>query len=351
MEKTIQKIKNLFWFQLLSIVIVVGIIPIALFIPIVWLKIVAIMLLSGITIFLICYTYSKAKKLEKQLQKEIQEYNDSKKKTTLLDIYGILGIPPQYKPDGSLKDIFDLLGIEPKYDENGRRIATVYERLGINPRFTLDGLEIPFVFRIKNRVNTLLRASASVPLFYVPRDALLMGIRPYPVQPLPPEMDGKPKEEQPKKPFVQLKAKTPGQNKPKIENPKFAIRPKPYKEQKPIVWTTNKNQAKGSANKPIKTAESKQPETEQTTSPTTKTTPITHHNRLPDKKSYVGPQIAPEYDDDGIAQADDFVNVSFNNENQTNLSYNKTPEAQEVPLTDKEKRPINLQPGTNELEH
>lgn len=134
-------------------------------------------------------------KLFKEL--ELQKQNDQKKAketASLLDVYAILGIPPQYKSDGSLKDVYELLGIKPQYSSDGKRINTIYEQLGINPRFTQGGTEIPFVLRVKNRVNSLVKLQkTTAPLIYFPRDKQIIGdkhILPQPVtaekkEPLP----------------------------------------------------------------------------------------------------------------------------------------------------------------------
>ncbi len=98
---------------------------------------------------------------------------------TLLDMYAILKIAPQYNTDGSLKDMYQLLGIAPMYDEKGNRILTIYERLGINPTFNASGKEVPTVLRIKNRVNSLVKLQApTTPLVYVPRDLQIVGQKP-----------------------------------------------------------------------------------------------------------------------------------------------------------------------------
>ncbi|MBQ8468763.1 MAG: hypothetical protein IJ542_03290 [Clostridia bacterium] len=244
MEKTVQKIKKLFWFYALAMVLALGIIPLAIFVPIVWLKVVLILLVFAANVYLICYAYSKLKKLEKQLEKEIKELEEKKKKTTLLDVYGILGISPQYKQDGTLKDIFELLGIEPQYDEKGNRIETIYELIGINPRFTADGVEIPLVFRIKNRINALVKASAAVPLYYLPRDLLMLGLRPYPMQPLPPEIEGKPKDNGAKKPPIVIKVGSSTKGKTsKPEMPNYPAVAKPAK--KPDKKKSGGSKAKG----------------------------------------------------------------------------------------------------------
>lgn len=79
----------------------------------------------------------------------------------MLDIYGVLGIEPQYDKDGNLINIYDLLHIKPIYDDNGERVLTIYELLGITPRFDKEGKEIPSYFVIKNRVGKFAKVSLS----------------------------------------------------------------------------------------------------------------------------------------------------------------------------------------------
>lgn len=80
---------------------------------------------------------------------------------SMIDIYGALGLKPQYNKDGSIKDIYELLGILPEYDEKGNRIPTVYEQLGTTPRFDKDGKELPRVFVIKNRVKRVAKVDVN----------------------------------------------------------------------------------------------------------------------------------------------------------------------------------------------
>ena len=96
--------------------------------------------------------------------KIMQLKQSSSNKTTgnyMLDVYTLLGIPPQYNKDGSLKNIYEILQIKPVYDENGNRVYTVYELLGIKPMIDANGNEIPQVFAIKNRANRIARVSLS----------------------------------------------------------------------------------------------------------------------------------------------------------------------------------------------
>ncbi len=79
----------------------------------------------------------------------------------MLDVYGVLGIEPQYDKDGNLINIYDLLHIKPIYDDNGERVLTIYELLGTTPRFDKEGKEIPSYFVIKNRVGRFAKVSLS----------------------------------------------------------------------------------------------------------------------------------------------------------------------------------------------
>ena len=110
----------------------------------------------SVCLFLLIKTIKKIKIM--QLKKS------NLNKTTgnyMLDVYNLLGIPPQYNKDGSLKNIYEILQIKPVYDENGNRVYTVYELLGIKPMIDANGNEIPQVFAIKNRANRIARVSLS----------------------------------------------------------------------------------------------------------------------------------------------------------------------------------------------
>ena len=48
-------------------------------------------------------------------------------------------------------NLFKILKADPETDENGDRVKTPYEMLGVFPKF-VDGVEVPIVFAIKNRV-------------------------------------------------------------------------------------------------------------------------------------------------------------------------------------------------------
>lgn len=159
----------------------------------------------------------------KRVTKEAKLAKDNKQKTapaglTMLDIYAILKIAPQYNNDGTLKDVFQLLEIKPEYDANGKRILTIYEKLKLNPTFNNQGQEVPTVVVIKNKVNSLVKLKAApIPLTYVSRDDLTYGKTPIVVpQPMT--------KEQPKEPqFKQMQVVKP------------AIKPAPKPAKKPDV--------------------------------------------------------------------------------------------------------------------
>ncbi len=155
----------------------------------IWLCILLSLILLGLQILFAFYLYKLTLKMVKQREKELEEAKKKAQKQTLLDTYAILGINPQYKANGSLKDIFELLKIKPEYDKDGKRILTPYELLEVNPLFTETGEEIPYIFRIKNRVKALVKASGSIPLYYIPRRRLTenekQGVKTVPI--LPPE--------------------------------------------------------------------------------------------------------------------------------------------------------------------
>lgn len=147
-----------------------------------WLKILLLATITISNLMLAIHVYKLCRLYQKELEEELKKLEEKKKqKNTLLDIYAILGISPQYKSDGTLKNIFELLKIEPQYNEDGSRILTVYELLGINPKFSQLGYEIPYVFRIKNRINSLIKATATLPLYYVPRRDLYSGKKILPI--------------------------------------------------------------------------------------------------------------------------------------------------------------------------
>ena len=143
-----------------------------------WLKIALTVLMMIASISIAVVGHQKALELIKQKNDELKKLIDENKQWTILDIYAFLGIQPQYKSNGELKDIFELLGIEREYDEEGNRIPTIYERLGINPLFNKEGVELPYVLRIKNRVNAFARAAQTAPLIYVPQSMRMTGQKP-----------------------------------------------------------------------------------------------------------------------------------------------------------------------------
>lgn len=166
--------------QIVSQVLVVNLVTIP------WLKIVlSLVLYLGIICVLVLSTKDF---LRAQKKVEIKHGDSIALKPvdpTLLDMYAILKIPPQYNADGSLKDMYQLLGINPQYNVDGTRSITIYERLGINPRFTQDGKEVPYVLRIKNRVNSLVKLQAApLPLVYFPREKQITGQKPILPEPI-----------------------------------------------------------------------------------------------------------------------------------------------------------------------
>ena len=162
-------------------VLSVAMIPAAMILYALWLKIVICASIVALNCLFVYLSYRNFKRQQNILQIELKKAEEKNKKNmSLLDAYGILGLSPQYNSDGSIKDIFDLLKIRPEYDDKGNRVLTIYELLGINPRFTSLGVEIPYVFRIKNRINALVRAKeGAVPLMYVPRRARASGVGPH----------------------------------------------------------------------------------------------------------------------------------------------------------------------------
>ncbi len=185
-----------------------------------WLKIaLAIILFVGVLITIVLKTKAKIKRLKREkenLKNNVKPNNN----LSLLDMYAILKIAPQYNADGTLKDIYQLLKIEPQYDENGNRIVTIYERLGINPNIDKNGDEIPRVVVIKNRVNALVKLKAApMPLVYVPREQLIAGYTPVIAQPIV----GAEKPSAPSIKQVQVVKMPP---KPAKEKPKPASKPK-----------------------------------------------------------------------------------------------------------------------------
>lgn len=140
-------------------------------------KTIVLSILFLLVLMILIINLKQHRLLVAKKQKEIDEIKKRKQEVSLIEIYGILGISPQYNQDGSLKTIFELLGIEPQYDENGNRLPTIYEILGVNPKFSKDGVEIPLVFRIKNRINAVVKTQQSIPLFYVSKERKMIDER------------------------------------------------------------------------------------------------------------------------------------------------------------------------------
>ena len=179
--------KKVLLYVLLSVLIAVQVVVVSINIKL-WLKIVLVaMCYVGILVGIILHTKHMLKTLSQLEAKKAGEAKAIKPASaTLLDIYAVLKIAPQYNPDGTLKDMYQLLGIEPQYDANGNRIETIYERLGINPMFNANGQEIPYVVRIKNRVNSIVTLKAApLPLIYIPREEKAAGKQGLPVLPEP----------------------------------------------------------------------------------------------------------------------------------------------------------------------
>lgn len=179
------KKKSILIYVLLVLLVVSQILVVSL-IALPWLKIV---LSSVLYLAMICILVLTTKSiLQAQKKVETKPGDPVALKPvdpTLLDMYAILKIPPQYNADGSLKDMYQLLGINPQYSADGTRNLTIYERLGINPRFTQDGKEVPYVLRIKNRVNSLVKLQAApLPLVYFPRDKQITGQKPILPEPI-----------------------------------------------------------------------------------------------------------------------------------------------------------------------
>ena len=111
------------------------------------------------------YFYNIRRKKRIQMLKIKNDKKD--KENLLLNLYDILGIPPQRKKDGSLMNIYELLGIKPQYDKNGIRIPTIYEMLNVLPLLDSNYNEIPNVVFIKNytkKIATLKQGSSLLKL-------------------------------------------------------------------------------------------------------------------------------------------------------------------------------------------
>ena len=134
-----------------------------------------------------------------------QETQKAASAPSQLDVFAILGIPPQYNKDGSLKTVYQMVGIKPQYNKEGKRVLTIYEKLGINPLFRADGTEVPYVLRIKNRARAFAKPlAAPIDLFYKPRpratgkDGLPHGT----ILPSPDGSPDKPKSKNPNAPVI-----------------------------------------------------------------------------------------------------------------------------------------------------
>lgn len=198
---------------------------------ILWVKIIlAICLFAGFLVILILKTKDIIKTI-KDANRQAQKEGLTTNTLSMLDMYAILKIAPQYNADGTLKDIYQLLNLEPQYDENGNRILTIYEKLGINPRVDKNGNEIPHVVVIKNRVNAIIKLKAApLPLTYISREELIAGK--YPLPPIPPVVGEK---EQPPLasikglPVVKMPPKPVNTPKPKPSKPNLPSKSAPIK--------------------------------------------------------------------------------------------------------------------------
>lgn len=119
------------------------------------LLLVILLLLSGYVVG-VKIAQVRAKKIAAKKEQEIKDYREKKMK----ELYELLGVELVYNEDGTIKDIFELIGIPKRFDKDGKRIKTIYEELKINPRITPDGVELPNVFIIKNRVKKVARGIA-----------------------------------------------------------------------------------------------------------------------------------------------------------------------------------------------
>ncbi len=90
--------------------------------------------------------------MSKVTEKQVEEFLDE------------LGVD-KTKEFGKSKNLYKILGIVPEVDDEGNRLATVYEILGTPPQLR-NGKEVPIVFAIKNRVKKLGRYQGSERLFF-----------------------------------------------------------------------------------------------------------------------------------------------------------------------------------------
>lgn len=150
-----------------------------------WLKIIlSIILFIALVLIIVLQVKAYIKQI-KDANKNIGNVEGTPNTLSMLDMYAILQIPPQYNADGTLKDIYELLQLEPQYDDEGNRILTIYERLQLNPKFDKNGNEIPRVVVIKNRVNAIVKLKAApMPLTYLPREQLITGYNPIKTEPV-----------------------------------------------------------------------------------------------------------------------------------------------------------------------
>ena len=65
----------------------------------------------------------------------------------------------------SSKNLYRILGATPETDDDGNRVPTPYEVLSVPPQFR-DGVEVPIVFAIKNRVSKIGHFTGPERLFY-----------------------------------------------------------------------------------------------------------------------------------------------------------------------------------------
>lgn len=150
-----------------------------------WLKIILSILLFVALVLIIVFRAKAHIKQILKAKKDVSNVDISPNSLSMLDMYAILQIPPQYNADGTLKDIYELLQLEPQYDENGNRIITIYEMLKVNPKFDKNGNEVPRVVVIKNRVNAIIKLKAApMPLTYIPREQLITGYNPIKPEPV-----------------------------------------------------------------------------------------------------------------------------------------------------------------------
>lgn len=119
------------------------------------LLLVILLLLSGYIVG-VKIAQVRAMKIAAKKEQDLKDYREKKMK----ELYELLGVELVYNEDGTIKDIFELIGIPKRFDKDGKRIKTIYEELKINPRITPDGVELPNVFIIKNRVKKVARGIA-----------------------------------------------------------------------------------------------------------------------------------------------------------------------------------------------